>query len=1321
MSKIFTITKAAAKKIAAATKKKVSNWPIDRDLWSGGNYFNDNEDKVAGRMYWEKGRYGMGYKTYGDMSKVKEVLPKMAERIDNWLVQPAEPHVRPQTKFDRISEALQATARAEQNPPPKNGVALFGFDEVREIWNKHLSDDEYRIWANYQKGRVFNSLIVSQSTNGWSRFMAPISEAEYIKFIKKDLVAYNGNDWVPASLFYTGSVYLNITEVKRKEEQIIEKVGEENYLYILNKLKRSVPHPLRLADPKNERLVIKAIDPFLYDFSITGLSTGRVFDEEKKVVMAFFEWMKELPRLAFKNRSNYSDIRYHLYGGDPFDYNNTTADERAERMRNAQMDMNEMFSTFLAELLLKEDQERIETVWNQKFNGWTEIDFERIPVGFEINKYFNAGPINPRKALWDGVRFLNAAGSGLIAFDVGVGKTMTAILAIADALYTGQCKRPVVCVPQAVYYNFMKETVGEYDKNGNCTFQGVLPHYKDRINDYFNLSAPYLQKLIESPPMDYTITFITYDALPQIGMSPAFSSEMGMKLFDIINQSEDARGVQKEREKVDGFMGDLVAKTVVNIDDLGWDYIVVDEAHNMKNLFTQVRGRAGEGEKREQSNYKMEGGTPSARAMKLFMISQYIMRNNRMRNVILLTATPFTNSPLEIFSMLVFTAYQKLRERNLSNIVDFFDKFVLETTEMVVNASNQIGEETVVKEFNNRVVLQNLVFSAMLHKTGEEANVERPIKVVYPRLKDAHGTLLPANAQVDTSLQPTKDQAYWFKQISNLAIGEPSEVEKFLGGHYYEDGKLQAAVLLAVSLGRQAVISPYLLRAQTGKNSGQYIYFLDTPMPTAEQLFESSPKLQYTRDCVKTICDWHRSRNEPISGMVIYMDLATEYHKTIIDHIGAHCGLRKDELGLINGKTDKKVKEAIKDRFQNGEIKLLLGSSTIREGINLQNKSTVLFNLTLPWNPTDVQQLEGRIHRQNNQHSHVRIVTPLIENSVDVFMFQKLDEKTSRINSIWFRAGRQNVLNVDEFDPNELKLALMTDPANRAEVVLNQEKAAMRHRIAIMTEQSGDIKDAQQTIQTFNDQQMRIKDWYETAKPLLSRELDRAKTALALNDYTRQTDKERDESRVRRIEDVFQRDLDPNNQPKAQFAIVKLYAKLNERTAGGSINYTLNDQSAEIDRQIKRMEQLDRLQKNVLNQYNMTITDPMDQLIIDFAADLAKLNDELKNIESKEYKDAMIDRFKQELIDLGKLSMDVAGRVKQFTTHNYLLSCLAKVHDCTTDDSIIRLRPQTKVIDITPQPEPAPSADLELKRKRAKAFAFAQAQRIRIMNLKEAA
>jgi hypothetical protein len=46
---------------------------------------------------------------------------------------------------------------------------------------------------------------------------------------------------------------------------------------------------------------------------------------------------------------------------------------------------------------------------------------------------------------------------------------------------------------------------------------------------------------------------------------------------------------------------------------------------------------------------------------------------------------------------------------------------------------------------------------------------------------------------------------------------------------------------------------------------------------------------------------------------------------------------------------------------------------------------------------------------------------------MDVFVFQKLEEKTGRINDIWFKAGRGNVLDVESLDPQEVKLALITD------------------------------------------------------------------------------------------------------------------------------------------------------------------------------------------------------------------------------------------------------------------------------------------------------
>ncbi len=60
--------------------------------------------------------------------------------------------------------------------------------------------------------------------------------------------------------------------------------------------------------------------------------------------------------------------------------------------------------------------------------------------------------------------------------------------------------------------------------------------------------------------------------------------------------------------------------------------------------------------------------------------------------------------------------------------------------------------------------------------------------------------------------------------------------------------------------------------------------------------------------------------------------------------------------------------------------------------------------------------------------SHVRIVVPLIENSFDIFLNQKLGEKTSRVNNIWSRSDRNTVLKLEDLNPDELKKGLITDP-----------------------------------------------------------------------------------------------------------------------------------------------------------------------------------------------------------------------------------------------------------------------------------------------------
>jgi superfamily II DNA or RNA helicase len=1297
--------------------------PIERSLWSGGKYFIDNPDKVGGKLFDTTNKFGEAVKeTKGTVADVYAIMPEPAPFVNNWLVTPINV-TPPQKAPNRAAEAIKATAKVTKaGPPATQQLDLMSFDELRDRYGKGITDDEYRIWANYQKGRLMSATVVMQPGNGWSKYLTPISKAEYLQFIVRDLAAFDGREYVPAAVFYGGMVYDKLVEMASNKERIVAEIGEALYSSQVRKMESISPPKLRLTTPENERLTIKVHDPFWKDYEISELADGTVFEAPKDIIFAFENWVLTLPKNDFKNGSNSNDVVKYAINDYRFP-KDTPESVRNQRRRLAQLDMNQLFSRYLSEMLTGADQQLIEIQWNREFNGWCEYDFNSIPIGFEMNRWFKSGPIDPRKALWDGVRFMLMNGSGVIAFDVGVGKTMTAILALAQAMYMGQCKRPLVVVPDATYEKWISECVGEFNPDGTTKVHGVLPQFKDRINNWYNLGKGYGDGII-TPPEDGTITFVTFYALQKMGLSRSVQDELGREMVTILSQGLDGRDIEKLREKIDEYMGDATSGTVVNFDEMGFDYLIFDEAHNAKKVFTEVKGDLPKDDedaaekKRDKRGYAITAGTPTMIGIKTFLLSQYIMRRNKMRNICLLTATPFTNSPLEIYSMLAMVAYQSLEKRGINNIKAFFDKFVLESSDMVVTSRGKFETKAIIKGFSNRTVLQNVVFSYMLHKTGEEANVKRPVKVVYPRMRNDKGIVLPENAQVGTALPATALQSHWIKQIALFANDQRSELDSFVGSHYYDqDGKIPGRDLLAVSLGRQVTLSPYLLRLSDGTVKNQNpVYVLGEANPSADDFFESSPKIQYAVGCIATIKQWHDSRKEPMSGIVIYMNQGVDYTPLVADLLVSKVGLTRKEVEVIAGGISQTKKEGIKKRFLDGQVKVIIGSSTIKEGIDLQNKSTTLFNLTLDWNPTDIQQLEGRIWRQGNQHSHVRIVTPLIENSVDVFMFQKLEEKTSRINSIWYRAGRTNVLDVDSFDPRELKLGLMTDPEERARVEVNDEVQQVQQKLEILQEQQKQLSEAVQQISDSQEGMETIRRNLEIALPFVKDELWQAKQMLAQDYYDRKADKERDERTVKALEQMIPR----ADELPVMFAIIKRYA----RNQIAKMNYGTWRYSQMInncDEVDKIMKSLARLQKNVLAQHDITYTDDLTPLIAQYDKDIEFFEAEKLRLKSPQYMQEVVDKLTAERAAANASQKSVTQRIEQFTTHNHLLSCLQDVHDCDIDELIIKpigKKAPTKVIDMPPTATPAP-ADDKMKRIRT-AQALALAVKIK-MNLKTAA
>lgn len=881
-----------------------------------------------------------------------------------------------------------------------SGSSVYTIQESIEKYNPGITHDEIKAWVWYRRKKGI-------PMDNWKSFHAEPSQKELLKWVNAGILFYDAThkgELVPFPIFVFGNLYEKISKTKSDQNEIVSNFGQsvyENHITVLESLK---PKPLSISNPiESERPVLLAIGETARNFMVNSIKDIS-FTEPTTLQEAYKDWLRSQSDDVFKKGTRAAEIiNYYL--------NNESKPRRIDEAewksikKNTRDEGERLFKVFLHDALEYTDQLRIDADYNSRFNSIAPLQYHKIPIGLQVSKSFMGFDLDIRPAQREGIAFMELVGSGIIAYDVGVGKTITAIIEMANAINSGKCKRPVVAVPNPTYKNWIKEMFGIDGLPGILTGTGI------GINEWYNLGSDYNHLDLEKKVPERTITLVTYEGLQKIGFNEFTADEHFSELAAIVSQSDSGteRDQEKEKEKLREVIGIGRKETIADIETLGFDYIVVDEAHNFKNVFSEVKA-----DKEAGKQFHIKGGEPSNRGIKLFFLCNYIQRKYG-RNTMLLTATPFTNSPLEIYSMLSFVAHDYMKSWGIYNIRVFFEQYIQETTEYVVGIDGEIQQRSVVKSFNNRVSLQKLINSHINFKTGEEANIPRPCKINLPKTTaytDKGVKKLAPEDQVLTYLKFTPRQ-----EANQRAINQ----EASEGADRSDPGKL----LRLMSYSLNNALSPFLYDQTQPKDYYDFV--------------EQSPKIKYTMDCIHSVKKWHEKRNQPVSGQVIYIDRGKDYFHFIKEYLEKEMGYKKgiplkdnprqkvDEVEIITSGISQDTKEKIKTAFNEGTCKIIIGTSTIKEGINLQEKSTVLYNLYPNWNPTDVRQLEGRIWRQKNIFAYVRIVMPLMENSMDVFVFQKLEEKTARINDLWSKSDRGNVLDEESLDPNEVKFALVTD------------------------------------------------------------------------------------------------------------------------------------------------------------------------------------------------------------------------------------------------------------------------------------------------------
>jgi len=940
---------------------------------TNNNYFTDNPQNIAGTVETRRNRFGKeetfvagtieDVKRINTVSEVDEIVPiKTTEK----------PKLRKLVSESTTTKTIKEVREGAKKETLPVVIAPSKDDNIQTIKKQTIGGKK----INSTEVRIFKNTNVDGSV-------------EYKDDFKKYLNYYDGKYYHDVN-YFSGDIYEKISKLKSEKEYIVSKIGEEQYKKQFDGLEEVKPTPVTIEDV--------TFDPL--DRYITKVEIRSDYGETN-ILNDFNRFLD----------SGDAPMTYGVYRSDVKNYVSGRRASAGTKNKIGQIkaDAKRLFNYYLKNKLDLSVQKQIIDKYNVEKNSYVNPDYSKIPVEIkDMAEFFRGKTFNLSATQASGVSFLNNKGVGLVAYGVGVGKTHTLIVSTMVANEKGWNKRPAFIVPKSTLTETWIGTIKSMFPNKTIVNLGGLN--KPDVAKMEKLRGKNRSKWIK----DGEITVITHEGLLRLALKPDEMSSAIDDLSDALSTSDEgksARQKETEKSKIQEIVGKAQYKAGdINISDLGIDHISVDEVHNFRKIFQgakpEVLNPDGTPDKSVSKRFgNVVGGTPSKQAQQLFLISQYILKNNDNRGVYLASATPFENHATEVYNILSLVARDRMRKMGIQNINDFFSLFSNFETEMDKNVQGEWVNKEKMKSFKNLPQLQKLLREFVDYQV--DPTLVRPDRMV-----------------MTPHLQMSALQSENLDKIQ--AMLKPAD-----NGVKPEDG----AVLKASTYSVANSISPYFIK--------EYQPDIVTP----EELIENSPKLKYSMELLNSL---HNNKDVKDFGTFIYIGAnGIDYHNHITDYAVNHLGFKPQEVAVINGSTSNDERERIKKGFNDGDIKLLVGGDPTKEGIDLQNNGYTTINVALGWNPTEVAQVEGRVWRQGNTRSIAPLVYPLVENSGDITIYNKFEEKGGRINDLFSYQG--SIFDVGELDPKEKKLALMTSPEDKASIEIEIDKAEAQSKLMMLT------------------------------------------------------------------------------------------------------------------------------------------------------------------------------------------------------------------------------------------------------------------------------
>ena len=757
---------------------------------------------------------------------------------------------------------------------------------------------------------------------------------------------------------------------------------------------------------------------------------------------------------------------------------------------------------------IAEERDKIAAEWTRSFVAWVSADEARrkrltdaynrsfrgrvvptySPEPLDIVRWGpNAPSLRPHQI--SGARQICTFLRGLLAFDVGVGKTYTALAVIAYARQKGWVRRPVILVPSSLVWKWHDDilcTLPDYRVLviGSKRKRITRGERKGLVTSETDTPEERAAKWVAFQTGQADVVVLSFDALGRTKMSQdavveyinnveAVRRSINLRRRNLQDQKADKLS-ERDKALLEHGVAAWVTETLklpkghqydpgILWDDIGIDMLVVDEAAAFKNLYMP--------QAREDGVPKFMGssGEGSHRAWQLDFRAAAVRKRTGGSGIVLLTATPAKNSPLEFYNILQFIDPTLFTRSGIHDPEQFIDRFLRIERRDVLDSSFNVTEKSAVVGFKNLGDLRTLIYmiGKFLNATEAGLKLPRPIsKIVTVTLDDEQEDKYSAYvAEIEDMLEHPDPNG----RSGNRILGLLARLS-LIALHAQLDEGYTYKTALAGGTSQRSVpeeqVGIWAERGWTVRSEADEDGFVIIERTLPRPANYASPKFI---ECARRIAA------TPHCGHVIFCE-PTATHQWIRETLVAH-GIPRDRIAILNAETAAPADRVRIAREFNGLASeppapgtcggssettitplydVLIVNSVANEGIDLQRRTCMLHHIDMPWTSADLEQRNGRGVRQGNTLGTVNIFYYFADRSMDGYRFDLINGKATWLADLLKSQARDtnNPAAQQQLTPEDILLMISRDKEKTQRMLDEKKKRKIAETRAIVAKEA---------------------------------------------------------------------------------------------------------------------------------------------------------------------------------------------------------------------------------------------------------------------------